>query len=88
MYSYKLGGYVDDPPYTLHAGGFLRWKDAFIPVLKIDMQHISVAVSYDINMSALKTVSMGRGGFELSLAYRGFVNSDRDNTYGTLCPHF
>lgn len=88
MYSYKVGGYVDDPMYTVHLGGFLRWKDAFIPVVKLDMQRHSAAISYDINMSALKTVSQGRGGFELSLTYRGFLNRERDNTYGTLCPHF
>jgi type IX secretion system PorP/SprF family membrane protein len=88
MYSYKLGGLVDEPLYTLHAGAFLRWKDAFVPVVKMDMQGLSVAVSYDVNVSPLKTASMGRGGFELSLTWTGFVNRDNDNTYGTLCPRF
>jgi type IX secretion system PorP/SprF family membrane protein len=88
LYSYKIGGYADEPLYTLHAGAFLRWKDAFVPVVKMDMQSLSVAVSYDVNVSPLKTVSMGRGGFELSLTWTGFVNRERDNTYGTLCPGF
>lgn len=88
LYSYKIGGYADEPVYTLHAGAFLRWKDAFVPVVKIDMQSLSVAVSYDVNVSQLKTASMGKGGFELSLTWTGFVNRERDNTYGTLCPRF
>lgn len=88
MYSYKIGGLVDEPLYTIHAGAFLRWKDAFVPVVKMDMQSLSVAVSYDVNVSPLKTASMGRGGFELSLTWTGFVKRDNDNTYGTLCPRF
>lgn len=88
LYSYKVGGFVDEPQYTLHAGAFLRWKDAFIPVIKVDMQSLSLALSYDVNVSQLKTVSMGRGGFELSLVYTGFVNRERDNTYGVICPRF
>jgi type IX secretion system PorP/SprF family membrane protein len=88
MYSYKIGGLVDEPLYTVHAGAFLRWKDAFVPVVKMDMQSLSVAVSYDVNMSPLKTASMGRGGFELSLTWTGFVKRDNDNSYGTLCPRF
>jgi hypothetical protein len=74
--------------YTIHAGAFLRWKDAILPVVKMDMQSLSVAISYDVNVSPLKTASMGRGGYELSLTWTGFVNRERDNTYGTLCPRF
>jgi type IX secretion system PorP/SprF family membrane protein len=88
LYSYEVGSYAGDPDYTLHAGAFLRWKDAFVPVIKIDMQSLSLAVSYDVNVSQLKTASTGRGGFELSLVYTGFVNRDRDNIYGVLCPRF
>jgi hypothetical protein len=88
LYSYKVGSYADEPLYTVHAGAFLRWKDAFVPVLKMDIDALSVSVSYDVNLSQLKTASMGRGGFELSLVYTAFVKRDRDNTYGTLCPRF
>lgn len=87
LYSYILG---DDPvnsPYILHLGGFLRWKDAFIPVLKLDTHSFSAAISYDMNVSALKTASQGRGGLELSLTYMGFL--DHENAkYKTPCPKF
>lgn len=88
LYSYKIGDLVDEPQYIFSAGAFLRWKDALIPVVKLDMQSLSVAVSYDVNVSQLKTASMGRGGFELSLTYTGFIRRENDNTYGTLCPRF
>lgn len=87
MYSYKLGDDPDNSNSTLHLGAFLRWKDALIPVLKLDMDALSIALSYDVNVSQLKTVSQGRGGFELSISYIGFL--DRENSkYRILCPKF
>lgn len=88
LYSYKLGGDPDNPLYTLHAGAFLRWKDALIPVIKMDMNALSLAISYDINVSQLKTASQGRGGFELSLAYIGFLDRDNSSRDKVLCPKF
>lgn len=68
IYSKRIG----DPAesfYTVHAGMFYRYKDALIPVLKFDVQKISVGISYDLNTSSLATASKNRGGFELSLSY-------------------
>jgi type IX secretion system PorP/SprF family membrane protein len=87
LYSWKLGD-PEVPAYTLHAGAFLRWKDALIPVVKVDMNSLSVAISYDVNVSQLKTASQSRGGFELSITYLSFLdryNSSRDKV---LCPKF
>lgn len=88
MYSYKLGPDPDDPDYVLHAGAFLRWKDALIPVIKIDMLPVSVALSYDVNVSQLKTASQSRGGFELSIAYIGFLDRYNTSRDKVLCPRF
>jgi type IX secretion system PorP/SprF family membrane protein len=85
MYGLKLGTDPDNPAYTIHAGGFLRWNDAFIPVVKLDYNPFSVSISYDANISKLKTSSYGRGGFELSVSYSGF----RKGSDGyLLCPKF
>jgi type IX secretion system PorP/SprF family membrane protein len=87
LYGYKVGE-PDASLYTLYAGAFLRWKDALIPVIKIDYDPFAIALSYDVNVSQLKTVSQGRGGFELSISYIGFLdryNSARDKV---LCPRF
>lgn len=85
MYGLKLGEDPDNPAYTLHAGSFLRWNDALIPVIKIDYTPFSVALSYDVNISNLKPSSYGRGGFELSVSYVGFLK--RNEGY-LLCPKF
>lgn len=85
MYGLKLGENPDNPAYTLHAGSFLRWNDALIPVIKIDYTPFSVALSYDVNISKLKPSSYGRGGFELSVSYIGFLK--RNEGY-LLCPKF
>lgn len=85
MYGLKLGGDPDNPQYTIHAGGFLRWDDAFIPVLKLDYTPFSLAFSYDVNISKLKQSSFGRGGFEVSVSYSGFRNKTADYL---LCPKF
>lgn len=88
MYSYKIGPDYQSPQYVLHFGGYLRWKDAFIPVIKMDYRPFSVAISYDANLSQLKTASNSRGGFELSIAYAGFLDRDNSTKNAVMCPKF
>lgn len=88
LYSYKIGDEPDYPLMTLHFGAFLRWKDALIPVIKIDKHPLSMAISYDVNVSQLKTASQGRGGFELSLSYIGFLDRNNSSRDKVLCPRF
>lgn len=88
LYSYKVGDDIENPLCTLSGGLLLRWKDAIIPVLKVEWGHLSTAISYDVNVSQLKTASMGQGGFELSLCYIGFVHRDNSSQYKMLCPKF
>jgi type IX secretion system PorP/SprF family membrane protein len=88
LYSYRIGDDPANPLYTIHGGAFIRWKDALIPVVKIDYNPFSVALSYDVNISELKTVSQGRGGVELSISYIGFLDRDNSSRYKVLCPRF
>ena len=88
LYSFGVGGDPELPAYTLHAGAFLRWKDALIPVIKIDYHPFAIGLSYDVNVSQLKTASQGRGGFELSISYIGFLNRDNSSKDKILCPKF
>ncbi len=87
-YSRKLGDDYENPLYVIHLGAYLRWKDAFIPVVKLDYLPFSVAVSYDVNVSALKTSSEYRGGFELSITYAGFLDRNNTTKNAVLCPKF
>ncbi len=89
LYGIKLGGPdLDHPAYTIHGGTFLRWNDALIPVIKIDYHPFSVSLSYDVNISKLKTSSYGRGGFELGISYIGFTNRDNSTLNAVNCPRF
>lgn len=87
LYSMKLDG-PEDPKYLIHAGTYIRLKDAFIPVAKIECKPIAIAVSYDVNISGLKKVSTGRGGFEISLTYQKFLDKYNSSKNATRCPKF
>lgn len=87
MYSRKLDD-ITNPNYILHFGAFLRWNDAIIPVVKLDYNPFSIGLSYDMNISQLRTASQGRGGFEFSLTYRGFLNSRSSTKDIPRCPRF
>jgi type IX secretion system PorP/SprF family membrane protein len=88
LYGIKLGPELDHPAYTLHGGAFLRWNDAMIPVVKVDYSPFSFSLSYDVNISKLKTSSYGRGGFELGVSYIGFTSRDNSTLNAVNCPRF
>jgi type IX secretion system PorP/SprF family membrane protein len=75
-------------PFVLHAGLFMRFKDALIPTVKVDYKQYSVVTSYDINTSKLRTASNGVGGFEMSLYVRGNFSKSRTMGYQQECPRF
>ncbi len=86
LYSWKLDQ-NDENKYILHAGAYMRWKDAIIPVAKLEFRPFAVAASYDANISALRQASTGRGGFEMSLTYQKAkkYNSSQE---AVRCPKF
>lgn len=88
LYSYNIGSDYDNPDYTLHFGASFRWQDAIIPVLKLDYHPFSIALSYDVNISQLRTASQGRGGMELSVTYLSFFDRDNSSKNATKCPRF
>jgi type IX secretion system PorP/SprF family membrane protein len=88
IYSYGLGDDPDNVEYTLHGGVFLRWKDAIVPLIKMQRKQFSVGLSYDVNISPLRATSRGRGGFELSLSYIGFVKKLSSSELKVICPKF
>lgn len=87
LYSLKLDD-MEDPKYIIHAGAYLRWKDAVIPVTKLEMKPLAIAVSYDANISQLKSASKGRGGFELSLTYQKYLDRNNSSQEAVRCPRF
>lgn len=88
LYSLNAGPLFDNPDYVFHGGMFLRWKDALIPVIKVDYHSFSFALSYDINISRLNTVSYGRGGAELSISYTSLSDKENKVLNAVRCPRF
>ncbi len=56
-------------PAAFSVGGYYRMKDAFIAVAKFEYSNYAIGLSYDVNLSKLRTVSKTRGGFEISLRF-------------------
>lgn len=84
MYSIKLDD-NENPNYIISAGGFLRWEDAIIPMIKLESRPFSLGISYDVNVSKLKAASQARGGFELSLTFHRFLEKQANEW---KCPRF
>ncbi|WP_301928213.1 PorP/SprF family type IX secretion system membrane protein [Ferruginibacter sp.] len=87
MYTYKLDD-SDMPKYLIHGGAVIRWRDAIIPVGKIEMKPLAISVSYDANISKLAAATTGRGGFELGISYQKFINRDNSSKEAVRCPRF
>lgn len=73
MVRYKLR---QDSKYTglqkgasISLGGYWRAKDAVVATMLFEYSQYAIGFSYDVNTSKLRTVSNGRGGFEISLRY-------------------
>jgi len=59
---------------SLYAGAYYRPGDAVIPYIGLGTTKMQLGLSYDINISSLKTATQSRGGFEISLQ----MNLSRD----------
>jgi type IX secretion system PorP/SprF family membrane protein len=79
----------DENQKTGISGGLIyRWKDAFIPVVKLDYNKLGIGISYDVNSSKLKTASQLRGGYEVTLTYKTFRNNYNSSADKVRCPVF
>lgn len=72
----------------MYAGAIMRARDAGIFVLGGNYQNINIAISYDVNLSKLTTISRGRGGIEISLIYILAYPKPYKAPYYRKCPDF
>ncbi len=63
----KYTGYVKGSAISL--GTYYRNKDAFITTFLFEISQYAIGVSYDLNVSGLKTASAGKGGIEFSIRF-------------------
>ena len=74
-----------DDVCLLYGLGYRKANNEDSDIIHLGMKYkdITCRVSYDINISQLKTFSSGKGGFELSLVY---VRSRPINIPAVVCP--
>ncbi|MEO6720415.1 MAG: PorP/SprF family type IX secretion system membrane protein [Ferruginibacter sp.] len=87
MLTYRLDD-TETPRYFIHGGAFMRWKDALIPVAKIEVKPLAISFSYDANISQLSAASGGKGGFEMALSYQKYLTRDNTSQNAVRCPRF
>ena len=87
MVSHDFSQFLDERA-GISAGIFYRFKDALVPVVKLDYYHISLGLTYDINTSKLVTASQSRGGFELTISYKAYRDNDKSSVNKVKCPAF
>ncbi len=58
-------------------GAYYRFNDALIIVGAFDYKNFRFGLSYDTNVSKFQSATRGRGGFEVSLTYKGFLADNR-----------
>ena len=88
LYETDLVQYSEDDNVSFAVGGFYRWNDAFVPTVRVTMHEWQAGISYDVNVSKLKTASQFRGGFELTASYRGFLNTRSSSQEKMRCVQF
>ncbi len=75
---------TSDNPVSFYAGSWIRLGDALIPYVGLEYSSFRFGLTYDINISDLKTASQSRGGVEISLIYV----AKPAGTKGLPCPKF
>jgi len=80
--------FFGDEQQIITGGVLYRMNDAVIPVIQLQLFNFMVGMSYDVNIDKLATASKYRGGLELVLSYRGFLNTRQSDRRQTLCPNF
>ncbi len=88
LFSRELDEREDKQKLSIAAGLFYRLRDAFIPVVKLEYYQLNIGVTYDLNTSKLKAASQTRGGFEVTLAYKGFSHRRNSSLDMLRCPRF
>jgi type IX secretion system PorP/SprF family membrane protein len=74
MYMHNFLSIDEEMDLGIGIGGFYRWNDAAIPTFKFNWYKLALGVSYDVNVSKLRAVSTFRGGLEVTLSYKTYLN--------------
>lgn len=88
-WSYNLNNEeVSNAPINLYLGAWARFSnltDAIIPYVGLDVGSFTLGMTYDVNVSSLKSASESQGGFEISLIY---IKKPSEGRKTIPCPKF
>jgi type IX secretion system PorP/SprF family membrane protein len=87
-WSYTLNNDDANQPINLYLGTWVRFSnltDAIIPYIGLDISSFTLGMSYDVNVSSLKSASESQGGIEISLIY---IKKPSDGRKTIPCPKF
>lgn len=79
---------MGDDATTISGGLLYRLNDAIIPVVQLQLNKFMIGLSYDVNIDKLATAARYRGGFEVILSYRDFLNNSQSERRQVMCPGF
>ncbi len=82
-FSYNING-DEVIPSNVFIGSWVRFNDAIIPYIGLEVGGLRIGASYDVNISSLKSATASRGGSEFSLIYI----KRKSEVKGIPCPKF
>lgn len=89
FYSIELDrDYETELSTAIEFGSMYRWNDAVIPSVKLDYRQLAIGISYDVNVSKLKSASQLRGGFEITAVFKAKMTSRNYYTKRFRCLKF
>lgn len=87
-YSINVNNNDVESPTNVYFGSWVRFNnvtDAIIPYVGLDYGSFTMGLSYDVNISSLKTASQSQGGVEISLVY---IKKSTNGKKPIPCPKF
>ncbi len=87
LFGWDRPSFAGESAFSLSGGLFCRLEDALIPTVKTRFGDYSITLSYDLNVSGLRTASQYRGGMEITAMKTGLFRSAHYQRAKTICPH-
>jgi hypothetical protein len=78
----------NENPVNFYVGSWVRFSnvtDVIIPYMGLDFNGFTLGITYDVNVSSLRTASQSIGGIEVSLIY---IKRASDGRKDIPCPKF
>ncbi len=85
---FVMAGIRMNEDFLFQFGQGYRFGDATNTMIAIQYGQLRAGMSYDINISDLRTVSNFQGGFELGLSYIARIYSEPKSDPVIICPRF